>query len=460
MINVTLKEGQNWHVDANVIGESPPKVEWFFGSANVPLYNDAHYTIRNRDYHTSFTIDNAQRKHNGKYTVRATNPSGEDEVTIQITVIGRPSPPESLHLCNIHATGVEVRYEPPKDDGGVPVDHYEIEIQDCETGLWTKVGTTPKERFIVTGLTNGKEYKARVRAVNSEGKSDYLDSMRSFVAKNEFDPPSKPGKPIVKDWSENHADLRWLPSVDNGGSPITGYIIEKKDRNSGWRKAVEIDGDICEGRVPDLVSGTQYEFRIIAVNKAGLSPPSDPSEVFTARSKNIPPKISGTTSELFLLVGETLTLDFRLYGSPSPTVSWNFNDIPINNDETYSIDTNQDRSVLRIRGVKREDTGKYNIVAKNTNGYDELTVKVTVIEPPSPPGVPDVTEIGGDFCNLQWTKPKSDGGSRILGYWVEKREKGSKVWQRVNSLICHALQLNAPHLIENRQYEFCVYAGE
>ena len=131
----------------------------------------------------------------------------------------------------------------------------------------------------------------------------------------------------------------------------------------------------------------------------------------------MPPKIAGSTSELFLIVGETLTLDFRLYGSPSPTIQWNFNDIPIKNDETYSIDTNQDRSVLRIRGVKRDDTGTYNIVAKNSNGHDELTVKVTVIEPPSPPGVPDVTEIGGDFVNLSWLKPKSDGGSRILGYW-------------------------------------------
>lgn len=225
-----------------------------------------------------------------------------------------------------------------------------------------------------------------------------------------------------------------------------------------WRKAVEIDGDICEGRVPDLTENSQYEFRVIAKNKIAESPPSDPSEVHTARSKNVPPKISGTTSEVFLLVGETLTLDFRLYGSPSPTVSWNFNDIPIKNDETYSIDTNQDRSVLRIRGVKRDDTGVYNIVAKNSNGHDELTVKVTVIEPPSPPGIPDVTEIGGDFCNLQFTKPKSDGGSRILGYWIEKREKGMQAWQTVNTLICHALQVNAPHLIENREYEFRVFA--
>lgn len=58
--------------------------------------------------------------------------------------------------------------------------------------------------------------------------------------------------------------MKWLPSVDNGGTPITGYILEMKPRGSAtWRRAVEIDGDICEGRVPDLIENSQYEFRVI-----------------------------------------------------------------------------------------------------------------------------------------------------------------------------------------------------
>lgn len=41
---------------------------------------------------------------------------------------------------------------------------------------------------------------------------------------------------------------------------------------------------------------------------------------------------------------------------------------------------------------------------------------------------------------------------------MEKQEEGSNVWQTVNSIICHALQLNAPHLIEDRKYKFRVRA--
>lgn len=218
LIDVTLKEGQNWQVSFDVKGEPAPKVEFFFASANVPLSNDAHYTIRNRDYHSFFSIDNAQRKHTGSYNIVATNASGKDEVTIKVTVISKPSPPEGpLHISNICSTGACLRWSPPKDDGGSPVTHYLIELQDCETpGLWVKAGIAANEKFDLTGLTNGKQYKARVRCVNAEGVSEPLDGLRSFVAKNEFDPPSKPGKPIIKDFDKNYADLKWLPSVDNG----------------------------------------------------------------------------------------------------------------------------------------------------------------------------------------------------------------------------------------------------
>ncbi|KAJ9595177.1 hypothetical protein L9F63_013535, partial [Diploptera punctata] len=79
-------------------------------------------------------------------------------------------------------------------------------------------------------------------------------------------------------------------------------------------------------------------------------------------------------------------------------------------------------------------------------------------DPPSPPGVPKVTEVGEDFVNLSWDKPESDGGSRVQGYWIDKREVGSETWQRVNMSICFATQLNISNLIEGRQYEFRVFA--
>lgn len=44
-------------------------------------------------------------------------------------------------------------------------------------------------------------------------------------------------------------------------------------------------GDRCAGRVEGLIEGHEYEFRIVAVNRAGPSEPSDPSKGIIAKPR-------------------------------------------------------------------------------------------------------------------------------------------------------------------------------
>lgn len=41
---------------------------------------------------------------------------------------------------------------------------------------------------------------------------------------------------------------------------------------------MELIGSKCEGRIPDLMEGMKYTFRVTAVNKGGQSKPSEPSD--------------------------------------------------------------------------------------------------------------------------------------------------------------------------------------
>jgi hypothetical protein len=69
---------------------------------------------------------------------------------------------------------------------------------------------------------------------------------------------------------------------------------------------------------------------------------------------------------------------------------------------------------------------------------------------------------------LNWAKPISDGGGRINGFYVEKRDvsgpqlgavcAAAKKWQRCNLVPLPACAHNVPNLLEEHEYEFREFA--
>lgn len=100
------------------------------------------------------------------------------------------------------------------------------------------------------------------------------------------DPPGKPGQPKILDWDEHHVDLSWTAPDSDGGSPISGYMVGKKDKFSvSWTKALTVPSNVLKGRINGLDSGTEYQFRVIAVNKAGPGEPSQASHPILVKAR-------------------------------------------------------------------------------------------------------------------------------------------------------------------------------
>lgn len=53
---------------------------------------------------------------------------------------------------------------------------------------------------------------------------------------------------------------------------------------------------------------------------------------------------------------------------------------------------------------------------------------------PGAPNPPKVVSAFNDCITLSWDSPSNKGGSRILGYILEKRKKGSNLWTVVNAM--------------------------
>ena len=107
------------------------------------------------------------------------------------------------------------------------------------------------------------------------------------------DPPGCPKDPHITDFDNQSVTLRWSKPTDDGGRPISHYVIQKKDKFGGWFDALVTDDANCvavidelEARVPGLSEGKWYQFRVIAVNKAGESWPSVETKPHLCRHKN------------------------------------------------------------------------------------------------------------------------------------------------------------------------------
>lgn len=59
---------------------------------------------------------------------------------------------------------------------------------------------------------------------------------------------------------------------------------------------------------------------------------------------------------------------------------------------------------------------------------------------------------------VKWTPPQSDGGTPIIGYFVERKHDASERWVRANKELVTDTMLTVTKLSEKSEYQFRVYA--
>lgn len=141
-----------------------------------------------------------------------------------------------------------------------------------------------------------------------------------------LDVPSEPKNARITKVNKDCIFVAWDKPDSDGGSPITGYLIERKERNSLlWVKANDTAVRSTEYPCVGLIEGLEYTFRIYALNRAGASKPSKPTEFVTARApvgkSNIPIICNrllflwsfSIYLQLFMIVSLSLRLYFHIY---------------------------------------------------------------------------------------------------------------------------------------------------
>lgn len=69
-----------------------------------------------------------------------------------------------------------------------------------------------------------------------------------------------------------------------------------------------------------------------------------------------------------------------------------------------------------------------------------------------------MVSVSANAISIKWDVPYADGGSKVTGYWIEKKERNTILWVRENKLPCLECHYKVSSLIEGLEYQFRVYA--
>ncbi|XP_015482964.1 myosin-binding protein C, slow-type isoform X3 [Parus major] len=175
-----------------------------------------------------------------------------------------------------------------------------------------------------------------------------------------------------------------------------------------------------------------------------------------------PPKLHldglGENNTVTVVAGNKLRLEIPITGEPTPKVFWSRGDKMVTDSGRIRAETYPDSSCLVIDAAERDDSGAFRITLKNEAGEDTALINIKVVDVPDPPQAPNVTEVGEDWCIMTWEPPANDGGSPILGYFIERKKKQSSRWMRLNFELCKETTFEPKKMIEGVAYEVRVFA--
>ncbi|NXX82317.1 IGFN1 protein, partial [Urocolius indicus] len=282
-VPTVAKAGQKLQIKIPFEGRLPVRATWL--KDRMELADDTRIRVDKTDTFTMLSIPSSDRKDCGDYKVRLKNDSGVLEINLKLVVIDKPQPPTGpIKIVESSANDITIQWKPPKDDGGKPVQRYIVERQQVGKNDWVTLGETP--RSCTTFTTNKVEqdmiYYFRVRAVNAEGSSDALESDEvKAVGKAS---PAAPDPPEIVSASKDSITICWKAPQRSGSSRVVGYIVQKRKKGTvTWLPVNSVPIADKKLKVTGLKKGLQYEFRVAAVNAAGVGDASEPSQPVFAR---------------------------------------------------------------------------------------------------------------------------------------------------------------------------------
>ncbi|XP_039379268.1 myomesin-1 isoform X6 [Mauremys reevesii] len=168
--------------------------------------------------------------------------------------------------------------------------------------------------------------------------------------------------------------------------------------------------------------------------------------------------------------GETMSLGCTVIIHPDikrfhPEIQWYRNGVLITPSKWVQMHWSGERATLTFAHANKEDEGLYTLRVVMGDYYEQYSAYVFVrdadAEMPGAPASPldvECLDANKDYVIISWKQPAVDGGSPVLGYFIDKCEVGTTRWSQCNETPVKFARFPVTGLIEGRSYIFRVRA--
>jgi hypothetical protein len=314
---------------------------------------------------------------------------------------------------------------------------YDIRYKETSDSSWIPT-TSSTNSTTISGLTAETEYEFQVRAVCSDGTSDYSSSA-NFTTSAAPQECGVPSRLDATDIEETSATLNW-GTVTSAQSYDIRY---KATSDSNW---ISTTSSTNSTAISGLTAETEYEFQVRAVCSDGASDYSSSANFTT----------SAATQECRVPSG----LDATDIEQTSATLNWGTVSTAQSYDIRYKetsdsswISTTSSTNSTAISGLTAETEYEFQVRAVCSDGTSDYSssANFTTSAATQECGVPsrlDATNITEDSATLTWSEVSS-----ATDYRIQYREVGAGTWTTITSSSPSA---GISGLAAGTQYEFQV----
>uniref|UniRef100_A0A673NJA5 Neural cell adhesion molecule 1-like n=1 Tax=Sinocyclocheilus rhinocerous TaxID=307959 RepID=A0A673NJA5_9TELE len=289
-VTVYTWEGNPANISCEVLAHpSDVSITWQRDGFQLPNANTSNIKIYNTPSASYLEVNAESQSDFGNYNCSASNEIGTESKEFIVIPADVPSAP-SITQVQPYSSTAQVLFEEPESTGGVPVLKYRAEWRAVGRGKGVQRVYEVKDAGLssvtVTGLKPETDYEVKMSAINGKGEGD---SSQSVVFKTEH--VREPSPPILEGTLQpkgNSLKVKWTKQ-DDGGSPITHYLVRYKAVNSDWKPEIHLPNVSEYVMLIGLEWDTEYDVFVVAENQQGKSKPG----TLTFRTSSEPAATTG-----------------------------------------------------------------------------------------------------------------------------------------------------------------------